>query len=145
TESVKIYSLFTSSKYAANGSLMNHAGFMVFDFAIFLNDATSSRPMVVHFHPGGSDFLDNITSVQDSEINLSVEDNFPGTDNAAFWGANENFDIYQSAVNTSPPVSGINYNFFQQQINVVIDWAIGDLPVDSNRIYLEGSSFGACG
>ena len=126
--------------------LMNKAGFIANDFALFRNGATGSHhPIRFRFHGGGADFLYNITSVVSDEINLNPEHFLPGGDNSSWWGANENFDVFHSDSNQTPPSSGINYNFCQQQISRLINWAIKKLPVDSNRIYLEGTSLGSIG
>jgi hypothetical protein len=39
----------------------------------------------------------------------------------------------------------MNYNFMQQAYARTIEWAIKRLAIDTNRIYLTGSSAGACG
>ncbi len=145
TENVLIYSTFVSMKYESNQPLMNKAGFIANDFAVYLNHATSMRPIRIRFHAGGNDFLNNITVALDSEIVLSPEDYLPNGENLSWWGANENYDIYNSAANLIPPDTGGNYNYGQQRTTLIIDWAIKHLPIDSNRIYLDGSSFGSIG
>jgi hypothetical protein len=56
---------------------------------------------------------------------------------------NSFFNIYQKPATS--PSSGINYNFLQESYKNTINWAIKRLAIDSNRIYLQGSSAGACG
>ncbi|MBA2407875.1 MAG: T9SS type A sorting domain-containing protein [Chitinophagales bacterium] len=143
---VDIYTTFTSMKYAIDQPLMNKAGFIAMDFAVYNNVTTMGLfPLKMRFHPGGSDFLENIATPRDSEITISPEDYFPSGNNSTWWGANENFDIYNDLKNEVPPISGINYNFGQQRLTHILNWAIRNLPVDSNKIYLEGTSFGAIG
>src|SRR5262249_5313591 len=60
-----------------------------------------------------------------------------------YWGANSGYDIYQTPDSTIS--CGTNYNFMQWRYNDIIDWAIHRLSIDSNRIYLIGTSAGACG
>jgi hypothetical protein len=143
-KNVDIYALFTSMKNEPGGPLMNKAGFIANDFAVCKNGKTN-QPLRIRFHGGGADFLYNITAQSDSEINISPEHLFPSGDNASWWGANENFDLYNGDNNLVPPTSGINYNFVYLQVTRIIDWAIAHLPVDSNRIYMEGSSLGCIG
>ncbi|MEO6166314.1 MAG: T9SS type A sorting domain-containing protein [Chitinophagales bacterium] len=143
---VDIYATFISSKYAVDQQLMNDAGFITNDFALYRNGATSGhRPIRFRFHGGGADFLYNITAVESDEINVNPEHFFPNGDNSSWWGANENFDVFNSDNNKTPPTTGINYNFSQQQTTRLINWAIKNLPVDSSRIYLEGTSQGSIG
>ncbi|MBX7109022.1 MAG: T9SS type A sorting domain-containing protein [Chitinophagales bacterium] len=145
-KAVDIYATFASSKYAAGQPLMNEAGFMTNDFILYRNGATSGRhPLRIRFHGGGADFFYNVINVDQDEINLNPEDFLPGGDNSGWWGANEHFNIYASNGSQVPPVSGINYNFCHQRITQLINWAIRHLPVDSNRICLEGTSLGSVG
>ncbi len=143
---VEIYSIFISSKFAIDQPLMNSAGFIANDFAVYRNGATSGQhPLRIRFHGGGADFFNNIIVTQTDEINLNPENFLPNGDNSGWWGANENYNIYNTDSNEIPPATGINYNYYQQQITRMINWAITNLPVDSNRIYLEGSSLGSIG
>lgn len=142
---VSIYTIFTSMKYATGVPLMNKTGYIATDFAVVTNKSTGNQPLRIKFHAGGSDFL--FTGVEPilNEVLLTPEDYLPSGNNSAWWGSNENFDFENDANNTHPPTSGIDYNYMHQTFNNIIDWAITALPIDSNRIYLEGSSFGAIG
>ncbi|MBK9731527.1 MAG: T9SS type A sorting domain-containing protein [Chitinophagaceae bacterium] len=143
---VEIYATFASSKYAIGQPLMNEAGFITNDFILYRNGATGGQhPIRIRFHGGGADFFYNVLNVKEDEINLNPEDFLPGGDNSSWWGANENYNIFNSDSNLVPPVSGINYNFCHQRITQLINWVIKNLPVDSNRIYLEGTSLGSIG
>ncbi len=145
-KTIEIYTNFISSKYATNMPLMNKAGFIANDFILFRNNATSGKhPLRIRFHGGGGDFFLNSTAVQGDEININPEHFLPGGKNAYWWGANENFNILNADSNETSPVDGVNYDFSQQQITRIINWAIASLPVDSDRIYLEGSSMGSIG
>nr|MBA2423645.1 hypothetical protein [Chitinophagales bacterium] len=141
----KIYSSFFSTKREVNQPPINIAGFITFDLALYLNNATGKRPLNIRLHPGGNDFFWSITTTKGDEINLNIEDRTPGSEYVANWGANENYNIYKSNDENTVPTSGKNYNFFQLRIKETIDWAIAHLPVDSNRVYMEGSSNGAPG
>lgn len=143
---IEIYTTFISSKYAAGQPLMNQAGFIANDFALYRNGATSQpRPLRIRFHGGGGDFLLNITTVQGDEMNINPEHFLPGGKHAFWWGAHEHFNIFDADSNLTAPASGMNFDFSQQQISRLMDWAIEHLPVDTNRIYLEGSSMGSIG
>ena len=142
---IEIYSIFTSMKYATGQPLMNEAGFMANDIAFFRNDATGRQALHVRFHGGGTDFLNNIIAVSDSEVNLNPEDYFPNRDYSGWFGTNEQYNIYEPTNLQGVPVSGINYNYSQQRLTHILHWAIKYLPVDSNRIYFEGTSLGTIG
>ncbi len=143
---IEIYSTFISSRYAANQPLMNKAGFIANDFALYRNGAASGKhPLRIRFHGGGGDFLLNIITVTGDEMNINPEHFFPSGKHAFWTGANENYNILDADSNISPPISGVNYDFSRQQVSRLIDWAIANLPVDTNRIYLEGSSMGSIG
>ncbi|HYV95451.1 MAG TPA: MopE-related protein [Chitinophagales bacterium] len=144
-ETAEIYSTFISMKYAVGQPLMNRAGFLAFDFALYRNHGYNLHPLVVHLHAGGSFFLDKITSVSQDEMNIDFEDNLPSGTNQGWWGVNENFDVYNDLLNVSNPTSGVNYNHTQIRINLVLDWAFKFLAIDTNRVYMQGTSLGAPG
>lgn len=140
-----IYACFLSTKISADKSVLKQTGFFGSDFAVLRNTTAGLHPLRMKFHGGGVDFLSGITSPQQGELILSCEDNFPSGETSAWWGTNENFDIYNAKNNVTPPVSGINYSFTLRRLSAIIDWAIAHLPVDTNRIYMDGVSFGAPG
>lgn len=143
---VEIYTLFVSSKFDVTRSPWLKAGFLPFDFAVYRNNAVANAPLKIFLHPGGGSFLDDITTTTADEINLYPEDYYPDElVDPAWWGSNENFDVYNDANNATPPTSGINYNYTQLRLSAIIDWAIRALPVDSNRIYLRSNSQGSPG
>lgn len=144
-ESVQIYSTFLSTKYAVDKPLMNKAGFLPFDFGVYKNHGDSPHPLEINLHGGSTYFLDRITTTTTDEIMIGVEDDLPSGANQAWFGVNENYDIYDSHLNTTTPATGTNYNHTQIRINKVIDWALSNLNVDTNRVYIHGGSLGAPG
>ena len=90
-----IYAYFFSTRISPEQAVLKQAGFFGSDFAILRNNTPGLHPLRVKFHGGGVDFLSGITTIQQDEIILSCEDNFPSGETSAWWGTNENFDIYQ--------------------------------------------------
>jgi pimeloyl-ACP methyl ester carboxylesterase len=146
-KAVEIYTLFVSSKTEVNQTPWLSAGFLPFDFAVYRNGSTINQPLKIYLHPGGSTFLDDITTVtSNGEVNLFPEDYYPDElVDPAWWGSNENFNVFNDSLNATPPSSGINHNYTQLRLNAIIDWAIHHLPIDSNRIYLRSNSQGSPG
>lgn len=143
---IDIYATFFSTKRATEQPLQNGAGCVSFDFAVNRNiSGTGQRPLLVLFHGGGGDFLWNIQSVQSNEIIIGLDDELPSGENNGWFGDNEHYDIFKDNFSNTIPVSGVNYNYQQENTTQVINWAIRHLPVDSNRIYLMGTSMGAGG
>lgn len=142
-DSVEHWCNFISFKKTVSGSPINAAGFMTSGFLLFRNHNTGNQPLCIQMHGGSADLFDNIISVSSNEMNLNVEERFPGGGDGGYWGANSNFNIYQDLRDI--PDSGMNHNFFQQVYLNTIEWAIHSLGIDSNRIYLRGTSKGACG
>ncbi|MCS6991062.1 MAG: MopE-related protein [Chitinophagales bacterium] len=139
-----IYTVFMSSKYAADKPLMLQAAFVAFDFAVYLNNATGNNPLRIFFHGGGSHYLENIGVVDGDEVRINLASTYPDTSiHSEWWGANQNFDVFNNANNTTPPTAGLNVNHGQLFVYVVMDWAIKTLPIDSNRIYLHATSDGS--
>lgn len=141
-KTIELYTNFYSFKTEISKPPILPAGFIASDFLLFRNNNTGNQPLVMQMHGGGSDFFSNIDAVSSNEMNLNIESNFPAGDGFT-WGANSNFDIYHE--NETVPVSGVNYNFLQQIYLRSVDWAMQHLDIDSNRIYLTGTSAGACG
>ncbi len=141
---IEIYTSFISSKFAVGQPLMLKAGFLPVDFAVNRNNATGTNPIRFFFHGGGADYIDKIQSVDGDEVRINIEDNFPDeTLSSNWWGSNPAYDIYNTVNNVVAPTTGINNNYSQQRVNNVIDWAINQLPIDSNRIYIQGTSDGS--
>ncbi len=139
-----IYTVFVSTYNASGIPPMLHAGFVAFDFAVYLNNATSNRPLRIFFHGGGAHYLENIGVVDQDEVRLNVEHLYPDTAiGSEWWGAHQHFDIYNNANNSAPPTTGMNFNHGQYYLQIVIDWAVKHLPIDSNRIYLHATSVGS--
>ncbi|MCY7409097.1 MAG: T9SS type A sorting domain-containing protein, partial [Chitinophagales bacterium] len=134
---------FISSKYDANQPLLVNVGFIAFDFAYSINSSSGHSTMRLFFHGGGRTFLSSVTSTSNDDVRLEIEDYLPdSTINTAWWGCNPSYDILNDA-NNVPPTTGINVNFSQQKINRIISWAIKNLPIDSNRIYIDATSDGS--
>jgi predicted esterase len=134
---------FMSFKQSPSEPPILTAGFMASDFLLYRNHNTGNQPLCLRLHGGGDDLFANILNVTSNEMNLTLEQLFPGGASAGYWGANSNFNIYEET--NDIPATGTNNNFFQQLYNSIIDWAIDHLAIDSNRIYLIGTSAGACG
>ncbi|HYV91068.1 MAG TPA: T9SS type A sorting domain-containing protein [Chitinophagales bacterium] len=141
---VEIYADFISSKISLNGPLRMKAGWLGYDFAVFRNNATTPQALHIRFHAGGVDFLDKITKVSSTEVNLGVEDKFPDDEASGWTGTNEAYDPYKKS-NNSVWSTGTNYFYSTERIYKEINWMIANCPVDSNRIYVDGTSFGATG
>nr|MBA2423533.1 hypothetical protein [Chitinophagales bacterium] len=142
-EAVEHWVNFMSFKRSVLEPPINPAGFMASDFLLYRNNNTGNQPLCVQMHGGGGDLFTNIVNVTSNEMNISVENLFPSGEDGGYWGANSKFNIYKDL--TTIPASGMNHNFFQQLYKDIIEWAIPRLNIDSNRIYLRGSSLGACG
>lgn len=140
-----VYATFFSTKYAVDEPLMNRSGFISFDFGVYKNTGPGPHPLRIRLHGGGAYFLDKVTTAITNEIIIGAEDHLPSGVHQGWWGANENFDYYNQSLNTTPPTSGINYNLTQIRINKLLDWAYRNLDVDTNRVYMDGSSLGAPG
>ncbi|MBA2406817.1 MAG: T9SS type A sorting domain-containing protein, partial [Chitinophagales bacterium] len=141
---IEIYTSFISSKFAADQPLMLKAGFVAVDFSVNRNNASGSNPLRIYFHSGGKDYLESIQKLDGDEVRVNIEDNFPDrTLNSAWWGSNPEYDIYKTTNNVVAPTTGINNNYSQQRVNDIIDWAINQLPIDSNRIYINATSRGS--
>ena len=110
-----VYVTYFSRKRKINDPPMNIAGFMAFDFGLYLNNATSMKPINIRFHPGGKDFFWSITSPKADEINLNIEDDLPSTESLGSWGAHENYNVYKLNGYNSIPSTGTNYNLVQSE------------------------------
>lgn len=140
---VEIYGDFMSSRITLNGPLRMKAGWLGYDFAVYRNNAVTPQALHIRFHAGGTDFLNIITKVSGSEVNLGVEDFLPNEETSGWIGSNENYDPLSES--NTIPATGANYFYSTDRILHTLNWVIANLPVDSNRVYVEGSSFGATG
>lgn len=104
---------------------------------------TGNQPLLVRWHGGGTDFFAQIATTVSNAVNLNIESILPSGISGEYWGSNSGFNLFYK--NEEIPASGVNHNYFQQLYKHTIDWAIEYLNIDSNRIYFDGSSSGACG
>ncbi|MGB3076968.1 MAG: MopE-related protein [Chitinophagales bacterium] len=143
-ESIDIYTIFYSTKKAIGEPLQNRAGFIAMDFALNPHFSGEGVPgLKVLFHGGGDDFFWGMQKPPGNMIVLGMEELLPNDASDLGYGSNENYDFYKDNTDNEVPTSGINYDFQQAIIFQAIDWVINHLPVDSNRVYLKGTSMGA--
>jgi hypothetical protein len=140
---IEIYTNFFSFKVDSNQPPINEAGWLASDFLINRNMNTGNQPLLVRWHGGGTDFFAQIATTVSNAINLNLETILPSGISGEYWGSNSGFNLFYK--NEAIPTSGVNHNYFQQVYKHTIDWAIEYLAIDSNRIYFDGSSSGACG
>ncbi|MEO5675761.1 MAG: T9SS type A sorting domain-containing protein [Chitinophagales bacterium] len=141
----EIYGDFISSRVKLNGPLRFKAGWLGYDFSIYRNNATTPQALHLQFHAGGADFLTNITKVKGNEINMGVEDLFPDDENSGWLGSNEAYDPFKKSANNTLPVTGTNYFYTVDRIIHELNWVFANLPADSNRVCVDGTSFGSYG
>ncbi|MBA2407337.1 MAG: hypothetical protein H0V65_05025, partial [Chitinophagales bacterium] len=144
-KSIEIYTWFQSMK-VPHGPLMNKIGFLAYGISVNRNNATLLKPLRYRFHPGGQTFLSNIDNTNSDEVLINVEDYLPHDKDAGWWGTNGNYNFYKPPLDSDiPPATGINYNFSDDRLLKTLNWILSKFPVDSNRVYIDGSSFGAVG
>nr|MBP9884016.1 hypothetical protein [Chitinophagales bacterium] len=140
---IEIYTNFFSFKINSNQPPINEAGWLASDFLVNRNMNTGNQPLLVRWHGGGTDFFAQIATTVSNAVNLNIESILPSGISGEYWGSNSGFNLFYK--NEEIPASGVNHNYFQQLYKHTIDWAIEYLNIDSNRIYFDGSSSGACG
>lgn len=142
-KSIEVYTNYFSFKMNSYQPPINEAGWMASDFLVNRNMNTGNQPLLVRWHGGGTDFFAQIASTVSNAINLHIENILPSGNSGEYWGSNSGYNLFYK--NDEIPTSGVNHNYFQQLYKHTLDWAIEYLPIDSNRIYFDGSSSGACG
>jgi hypothetical protein len=141
---VDVYVLFTSLTATTLFPQMINVGSYPFNVALYKTGTVPPHPLTIRLSGGGSNFLSGIaTGTAPNEYRLGLDDWLPNDESSTWFGYNEQYDFF-SHVN-SPPVSGVNRDYALQRLEYAIDWAIRNLPVDSNSIYFSGVSGGASG
>ncbi|MCS6917231.1 MAG: MopE-related protein [Chitinophagales bacterium] len=141
---VEIYGHFITSRETLNGPLRFKAGWLGYSFAVYRNNATTPQGLHVRYHAGGGTFLTNITNVKSTELNLGVEDYFPSGESSGWIGSNEQYDAFKKSSN-SEWTTGTNYFYTVDRVAYEIQWVINNFPVDPNKVWADGNSFGATG
>ena len=141
---VDIYVVFTSLTANAWFPQMVNVGSYGFNFAVLRNGTGLSHPLTIRLAGGGGNFLSGIGSgTLPEEYRMGIDDWLPNEENSSWFGYHENYDIFSH--NNPPPVSGINHDYASQLLEFIIDWAIRNLPLDTNSVYFNGVSAGASG
>ncbi len=154
-EKMDVYIHFGGSVSTPYRPAMTNEGCLAFHFGIIRpSTQTLNNALVVKFHGGNGNFIANAMGVViDSAWKINVDDwipnfNFSATGTNTRWlGYHEKFDVYKSKVTDSPPTSGVVRAYTYRRIRWELDWIIARWPnaVDTNRIYLVGSSQGTAG
>lgn len=140
---VEVYVLFTSLTATALFPQMVNVGSYPFNIAVY-RSGTVPHPLTIRLSGGGSNFLSGLTSgTVPNEYRIGVDDWLPNDESSTWFGYNEQYDIFSHL--NSPPVSGLNHDYALERLEFTIDWAIRNLPVDTNSIYFNGVSAGASG
>lgn len=138
-----VYVLYTSLTATELFPRMVNVGSYPFNFAVNRN-GFPPHPLTIRLSGGGSNFLSGIFSdAAPDEYRIGLDDWLPNDERSSWFGYHEQYDIFSH--DNPPPVTGINYDYALQRLGYIIDWAIRNLPVDSNSIYFSGVSSGAAG
>jgi hypothetical protein len=122
---------------------MVNVGSYPFNVALY-RSGIDPHPLTIRLSGGGSNFLSGLaTGLAPNEYRIGLDDWLPNDESSSWFGYHEQYDIF-SLLN-SPPVSGLNHDYAIQRLEYTIDWAIRNLPVDSNSVYFNGVSAGGSG
>ncbi len=142
---IEVYGHFLTSKISANGPFQFNCGWLGYCFAVNANGATGNQPLYMKLHAGGTDFFKAITDIDTNEVRLGLEDYFPSFESSGWIGTHQNYNPLKKGDNKVPPDTGTNFFHAQRRIIQTIDWVCKKYNIDTNRIILEGTSFGASG
>ncbi|MCS6916185.1 MAG: T9SS type A sorting domain-containing protein [Chitinophagales bacterium] len=131
---------------------MSNEGCLAFHFGIIKSGPVNGKNAgFLKFHGGNGNFVNNaIGVVIDSSWKISFDDwipnfNFSSSGYHTRWfGHHEKFDVYKATVLDPPPLSGVVKAYTLRRIRWELDWILSRWPnaIDSNRLYLIGSSQG---
>lgn len=145
TVTVQIYTQFVTAVSSATYPVMTNVGSFPFNFSIYKSN-NSVSPLVVKFHAGNGNFIqvaaDGINFIE-NECRLSLDDWLPNNLNSYWFGYHENYDIYSAATQTHN--SGTVRAYTMKRVLFTIDWVEKHFQIDTNRVYLSGTSMGAIG
>lgn len=97
------------------------------------------------FHAGGTDFFKAITEIDTNEVRLGLEDYFPTIESSGWIGTHQTYNPLKKGDNDLPPDTGTNFFYTQERLIKTMEWVCKKYAIDTNRIILEGSSFGSSG
>jgi hypothetical protein len=144
----------TNDVYVHWASDVGHAGYpamaniasVPFNFALNRRGASPPHPLVIRFHFKGGNFLSLPFGTQNAnEWLLMLDDWLPNVRNRdTFWyGYHDGFDLHG---NGGPvPVSGTVPDYTVRRVRWTFDWVLTQGTIDTNRVYMTGSSMGGIG
>ncbi|MCS6991017.1 MAG: hypothetical protein NZL95_04075 [Chitinophagales bacterium] len=134
---------------------MSNEGCLAFHFGIIKSGPINGKNAgFLKFHGGNGNFISNaIGVVIDSSWKISFDDWIPNFNfsangfNTRWLGHHENFDVYKASPQDAPPVSGVIKAYTVRRIRWELNWILSRWPnaIDTNRLYLVGSSQGTAG
>lgn len=140
---VDVYVLFASFSATVLFPQMVNVGSYPFNVALY-RSGVEPHPLTIRLSGGGSNFLSGIASgAAPNEYRIGTDDWLPNEESSTWFGYNDHYDIFSN--HNPPPVVGVNHDYALERLEYTIDWAIRNLPVDSNSIYFSGVSAGASG
>jgi hypothetical protein len=131
--------------HAAYPAMANVAS-VPFNFALNRRGTAPPHPLVIRFHFKGGNFLSLPFGTQNAnEWLLMLDDWLPNARNRdTFWyGYHEGFDIHG---NGGPvPATGTVPDYTVRRVRWTFDWVLTQGDIDTNRVYMTGSSMGGIG
>jgi hypothetical protein len=116
-----------------------------FHFAVRKNGRAPIHPLLLRMHGRGGHFLsDTEGSGNPQEYILLLDDHLPGHAYSTFWfGYNMGIDIFGRM--TPAPDGAAVMDYTRRRVLWTLRWVLREMPVDSTRVYLCGTSMGGSG
>ncbi len=144
----------TNDIYVHWAGRVGHAGYpamasvasLPFNFALQRKGAVDPHPLVIRLHFKGGNFLSlPFGTPNQNEWILMLDDWLPNPQNQdSFWyGYHENFNPYGNG--GVVPTTGTVPDYTVRRVRWTFDWALRQGVIDTNRVYMTGSSMGGIG
>ncbi|MBI5058513.1 hypothetical protein HZB60_01890 [candidate division KSB1 bacterium] len=146
TNTVEVYVHWASDFGAPSYPALANIASVPFHFGLVRRGAISPHPLLFRPHARGGSYMAVIGGVGNpEEWTLALDDEIADTTRNTFWfGYHEDLQRNVGGMSAAPD-SGTVMDFTLRRMDWTLDWALANLPVDSNRVYMFGGSMGALG
>lgn len=140
---VDVYTHWVSDHDTPLAPTMSVEPSIPFTFSLRRRGAAATHPLILRLHARGGSYFNASGTGDAEEWILAPDDYLPNDIRNTFWyGYHDGFDL---ETGLGVPETGVVVDYTVRRVRWTLEWALANLPIDTERVYLMGSSMGGLG